>query len=354
MQENEPSYILFNEIPTNSGQLGLITLNRPAALNALSAQMVVELSDKLHTWAKQTAIQAVIVQSSNERAFSAGGDIKQLYQAGASNYAQGMPFFRYEYQLNKFIHNYPKPYIALINGVTMGGGLGLSVHGSHVIAAENLKLAMPETGIGLYPDVGASYFLSRCPHYLGMYLGLTGSIIGVADAILCGLVQFYVPFVKFSDLLQAIAAKDLSQDAENTIRQTVVQFAQKPEASSLQAFIPQIEKCFSGSSVDAIIAALQRDGSVWALEQVQILHSKSPTSLKVTHRAISLGAKLSIDECMDMEFNLTQHLIQGHDIYEGIRAALIDKTHDPKWQPARLENVSNATIDELFKLTCKL
>ncbi len=181
--QKEP-LILFSQIPAKQGSIGLITLNRLEALNALNGTMIMALSAQLHLWADDPAISLVIIQSSSPKAFSAGGDLKEVYTYGKNRDKQGLVFYATEYKLDQLIHNYPKPYIALLSGVAMGGGLGISLHGTRVIATEYLRLAMPETGIGFFPDVGAGFFFQRCPHKIGMYLALTGSIIGVADAIL--------------------------------------------------------------------------------------------------------------------------------------------------------------------------
>ena len=354
MQDTKSSHVIFEKIQAKHGHIGLITLNRPESLNALSEKMTIDISEKLHSWAYDSNILAVIIQSSNQKAFSAGGDVKQLYITGRGNAKQDTTFFRYEYKLNEFIHKYPKPYIALLDGIAMGGGLGLSVHGSHVVAAENLKLAMPETGIGLFPDVGASYFLSHCPNYLGMYLGLTGSIVGFMDAIFCRLVDFYVPREKFSDLIELLTSIDLSLDPKSAITEAISSLSIVSVGSKLQDNLNTIETCFSKASVDAVISALEAVNTPWALEQIAIMQTRSPTSLKITHKAITMGATMDIAACLEMEFNLITQVVKHHDIYEGIRAVLIDKTHDPKWKPSRLQDVSDSFIDDMFEIKCKL
>ncbi len=354
MQQTTESLVIFTEIPANNGLLGIITLNRPNALNAISVQMVIDISDQLYAWAKHPDINAVIIQSSSERAFSAGGDLRQMYAASSVDITQYAPFFRHEYKLNQLIHNYPKPYIALLDGIAMGGGLGLSVHGSHVVAAENLKLAMPEVGIGLYPDVGASFFLAHCPNFTGMYLGLTGSIINVHDAIYIGLVNNFVPRNNFPALINKLSQQDLRINPIASINKIIAEFSLPSTNSQLATHIDIIKSCFSQPDVKQIINALNTNASTWALAQVAIMQTKSPTSLKVTHKAMTLGAKQDITACLEMELNLSLQLIQRHDIYEGIRATLIDKTHDPKWQPATLDAVPHSLIAEMFEIKCKL
>lgn len=354
MQQSTIPHVLFNELPAKFGKIGHVILNRPQSLNAISAEMVVDISHKLHSWADDPDILAVVVTGLGDRAFSAGGDLKELYYADRTKIEQATPFFRQEYRLNEYISKFPKPYIPLLHAVTMGGGLGISMHGTHIVAAENLKLAMPETKIGLYPDTGASYFLSHCPHYIGMYMGLTGNIIDINDAIFCGLVDQCVPFNRFTDLINALCNADLREDAHKVVNDVIDQFKVAPQPSKLKEQLTIIESCFNQASVEAIIAALQQQDSPWAKEQAAALNLRSPTSLKVTHREITLGANMDISACMEMEFNLTTRILQGHDVYEGIRAVLIDKTNDPKWQPARLQDVSDAEIAEMFELKCKL
>jgi enoyl-CoA hydratase/carnithine racemase len=353
MQNNEPE-ILYNELPAKHGKLGIITLNRPKALNALSVSMVASMYNQLHTWANDNEIAAVIIQGAGDRAFCAGGDLKLVYKHGKDRFRDMVPFFTTEYRLNLYISEYPKPYIALLNGIAMGGGLGVSVHGTRVIATERLQLAMPETAIGFYPDVGAGYFFSRCPHRIGMYLGLTGNSIGVADAMFCKLVHAYVPSDKLPDLVTALTEQDLKSNTLDTIDAVIASFQQEPETPPLKQYINTIENCFNKNSVENIILALEAHHSDWAKTQASILKKRSPTGLKVTFKDLSVCAGLSLPECLNIDLNLTLRLFQEHDIYEGIRAVLVDKTQDPKWQPDTLQGVSDAFIDELFEIKCKL
>ncbi len=342
--------VLFSELPAKDGKLGIIILNRPEALNAISMQVVVDLSAKLHAWANDPTVKAVVIRGNGERAFCAGGDLKQLYASGRENFLQAVPFFKHEYLLNKYIHMYPKPYISLIHGITMGGGVGLSIHGSHVVAAPDLRLAMPECGIGLYPDTGASFILGHCPNYTGMYMGLTGNIISAADAIYCGLVNNCVASDKFEAVIDGICNLDLSNDPELNIDQLMSTLKIDLPIGDLEQHMHTVKTCFSLDSVEKILSALQQSSDPWAQQQAQIIQTRSPTSLKVTHQEITLAANMDIAECMRLEFNLTSEILQGHDIYEGIRAAVIDKTRDPKWLPASLNEVSEASIQEMFRI----
>lgn len=346
--------VLFKTIPAKSGQIGIILLNRPQALNALSGEMILSMSDTLHKWEKDPEIAIVIIQSSGGRAFCAGGDLKVFYNLGPENYAEGIHFYQSEYQLNLLIHNYPKPYIALLDGIAMGGGLGISIHGTRVIASEKLQLAMPETAIGLYPDVGAGYFLARCPHKIGMYLGLTGNSIGVADALFAKLINAFVPSNDLAKIIDDLAAQDFSKDLLTTIDAVIARHKQDPGPNTLQQYASIIEECFSKDSVEAIFNALAQNNSEWAQKQLSILKTRSPTSLKVAFKELTMSANMNLRECLEQEFALTLCILQEHDLYEGVRAVLIDKTRDPKWQPATLQEVSDAHIEQLFEKKCRL
>lgn len=344
----ESSHVLFEKIAAKQGYIGLITLNRPQALNALSGAMILSLHDQLQKWATDPDISLVIIKSSNNRAFCAGGDLKEVYHYGTTKNAEGLMFYAEEYRLDLFIHNYPKPYISFLNGVTMGGGLGLCMHGSRIIASEGLMLAMPETGIGFFPDVGAGYFFQRCPHNLGMYLGLTGHIMNIAEAIYANLVQTYIPGKHVPSVFEKLIAQDLITDPLSVFDEIIAEYKQNPPGSNeLQKHVQTIEECFSKDSVENIIAALSTHDS-WAKAQVKLLQHKSPTSLKITFKELTSAKNMDLKQCLEMEFKLAEKVFQQHDIYEGIRALLIDKTRDPKWQPATLQEVNDSAIEQLF------
>lgn len=323
------------------GVAGIITLNRPKALNALTLGMVRAIHPQLKAWAADESIKLVIIEGSGEKAFSAGGDIRALHDWGKAGDRNVIDFYREEYRLNTYIKNYPKPYIALMNGIDMGGGVGVSVNGSHRVATERLTFAMPETGIGLFPDVGGTYFLPRCPGEVGMFLALTGERLKAADAIYAGIADVYVPAEKLGELKARLARgeafdaalKGLSADAG---------------AASLGAAREQIDRHFSKGSVAEIIASLKADGGEWAQKVLATLATKSPTSLLVTYDQVRAGAKLSFEEAMKLEFRLTNRFMRGHDFYEGVRAIIIDKDQKPQWKPATLEAVAQADVDAYF------
>jgi enoyl-CoA hydratase len=323
------------------GTVGLITLNRPKALNALTHAMCVSMKAQLDIWAKDETVACVVNQGEGERAFCAGGDIRALYESGKAGTGYIFDFYRDEYILNAAIKHYPKPFIALLRGIVMGGGVGVSVHGSHRIADESVLFAMPETGIGLFPDVGGSFFLPRCPGEIGMYLGLTGSRLKTDDAFYAGVATHFVPAAQ-RDALVAALANGRSPEA------ALADVSLKAPASHLSEFRAAIDRIFSGHSVEAILAALDVQGDDWARETAKTIRAKSPTATKLAFRQIRNGKSLGFDDCMRMEFRMVNRVIAGHEFYEGVRATIIDKDGAPHWDPAQLSEVSDADINAYF------
>lgn len=324
--------------------VGLVTLNRPQALNALTLGMVRALDAQLRTWASDPAVRCVVVQGAGERAFCAGGDIRALYDAGRSKTGTlTADFYREEYRLNRVIKRYPKPYVALIDGVVMGGGVGISVHGSHRIATERTLFAMPETGIGLFPDVGGSYFLPRCPGRIGFYFGLTGARIRAADCLYAGIATHHVPSGALGQLVDALRA-----GSGGAVTDIVARFATPPGEGSLERDRAAIDRCFSAPTIEAIQSALEADGSEWAKGARAAMGEKAPTCEKVTLRQLERGTAMSFEDCMVMEFRLSQRAMAAHDFYEGVRAAVIDKDRAPNWRPASLADVSDDEVESWF------
>ncbi len=243
--------------------------------------------------------------------------------------------------LDATIKHFPKPYVALIRGIVMGGGVGVSLHGSHRVADESTMFAMPETGIGLFPDVGGSYFLPRLPGQTGMYLALTGARLKSADALNSGVATHFVPAANTEALLERLAASE----APDAVIGALVGNAGAPPLAQHQVVI---DRCFAGNSVEAILSSLDAEGSEWARGTVVAIRTKSPTSLKLAFRQLREGRKLEFDDCMRMEFRMVNRVIAGHEFYEGVRATIIDKDQAPKWRPARLEDVTDAEIDAYF------
>ena len=343
MDQNE---ILFTTQACKHGQLGLITLNRPSVLNALNHAMFLALDEQLATWEANPEIQAVIIQAVPGRAFSAGGDIRSAYERAQKNDPHLTDFFKDEYRLDKRVFHFSKPYIALLNGITMGGGAGISINGAHRVVTQQFSFAMPETGIGFFPDVGASYFLSRLPGSFGLYLALTGARITAADCLALGLVDYFVDANSFPEILAQLCEIDLQQDAASSVKKCLQQCVITNEKSELMEHVAEINLCFAKPSVEEIMQALSQYPNPWCTQVLQVLNTKSPTSLKVTFQQIRLGATLDFDACIDMEFKMTCQFMQAHDFFEGVRAAIIDKDQTPQWQPAHLADVTTEALQK--------
>ncbi len=323
------------------GVVGLVTLNRPKALNALTRDMCVKMNAQLDDWKVDDKIAIVVVCGAGDRAFCAGGDIRSLYESGKAGTPYALDFYRDEYILDATIKHYPKPYIALIGGIVMGGGVGVSVHGTYRVADETTTFAMPETGIGLFPDVGGSYFLPRCPGEIGMYLALTGARLKTADCVYAGVATHFVPAVDRPSLIEGL-------EGGGDPAASIGALARPPGDAALASMRPQIDRIFGERSVEAILARLDSDGAEWSRDTAKTIRAKSPTATKLAFRQIREGRNLSFDDGMRMEFRMVNRVVAGHDFYEGVRAAIIDKDQAPKWKPAALEDVSDRDIDAYF------
>jgi enoyl-CoA hydratase len=320
--------------------LGVITLNRPKALNALTHRMCAAMLEQLRLWADDSNVSAVAIDAVQGRAFCAGGDIRAIYDMGKRRDGSAAEFFAGEYRLNAAVKHFPKPYIALIGGIAMGGGVGISIHGSHRVASENALFAMPETAIGLFPDVGGTYALPRLPGEIGMYLALTGARLGPADMRYANIATHYVPAAKFGEIVQRLVN---GEDADAIL----IGIAVEPGPPPLAAHRDCIDRAFAADSVEAILKALEQEGE-WGHQTASLLATRSPTSLKLTFRAMREGRNMDFDSCMRMEYRLTLRALEGHDLYEGVRAAVIDKDQRPRWQPLSLAAVSTTAIDGYF------
>jgi len=339
------------------GGVATVTLNRPQALNAFTLGMYRRFDPMLREWAEDPAVHAVLIRGAEGRAFCAGGDIRAIYEAGrgiAGDKALTSRFFWEEYELIRRIHRYPKPYLAIIDGITMGGGAGVSVNGAWRIATERTMLAMPETGIGLFPDVGATRFLNLAPGHFGRYLALTGARLGPADARYCGFATHFVPRELVAALVEALGqiAWRAGEEAAQ-IEEALAAFDSDP-GPPVALLRAAIDHCFAPDTVEAILDALAREAAAgggdaaWAAETRAGLLTKSPTSLKVTLRQLTLGRGYEIEAALVLEYRLTQHFMRGHDFYEGVRAALVDKDQQPRWQPPSLADVTDAMVDAYF------
>ena len=332
------------------GPLAIVTLDRPQALNALTLEMAAALDERLAAWAEDADVAAIVIRSASGRAFCAGGDIRALYEAGRRRDPYVRDFYRTEYRLNHRIKTYRKPYIALIDGIVMGGGVGLSVHGSHRVVTERCQFAMPETGIGFFPDVGGSWFLPRCPGQLGTYLGLTGTRIGAADTLYCGLATHYVASADLARVASELERAPWKGDHGNAATALLDRLAGDAGAAPLTQHRQTIDRCFAGDAVEEILARLAAEKTAWADETVAVLRRKSPTSLKVTLRQLRLGRGLSdFAAAMRMEYRMALHTVAGQDFYEGVRAVVIDKDQAPQWRPATLAEVSEELVGSYFE-----
>src|SRR4051794_10295033 len=312
----------------------------------------------LRAWADDPAVRAVLVRGAGERAFCAGGDVRAVYEAGrgiAGPRDLISVFFWEEYELIRRVHLYSKPYLAIIDGITMGGGAGVSLNGAHRIATEKTLLAMPETGIGLFPDVGATRFLNLCPGHIGRYLGLTGVRLGPADALYCGFATHFVPRERVPALVRKLGRIGWQAGAEQAqVEDLLARFHADPGAAPIAARRAAIDRCFAGETVEAILAALEQEAaaggadSEWAAETRAALLTKSPTSLKITLRQLIVGDDFDIEGALALEYRLTQHVMAGHDFYEGVRAVLIDKDQQPRWDPPTLALVDQEMVEAYF------
>ncbi|MBA2651274.1 MAG: enoyl-CoA hydratase/isomerase family protein [Tatlockia sp.] len=329
--------------------IGLISLKRPKALNALTLPMIKALQQQLQLWEEDNDIHAVIIQAEEGKAFCAGGDVRWLYETGLAKNPEQMQFFWHEYRLNHFIHRFKKPYIALMDGITMGGGVGISLHGSHPVATERFIFAMPETGIGFFPDIGASYLLARCPGQTGVYLGLTGNRLNANEALSLGLIKSAVASEQLPKLLTRLIQTDLSEDAHNRVNDCLQEFAMPVANVPMNTEQEVIDSCFGKETIENILSALQIKANDWSLATKNNLEQKAPLSLKVTLAQIQKAKTLSMEECLKMDYRLVNHFMCDSDFYEGIRALLVDKDKSPHWQPKSLSFVSEARVAEYFE-----
>jgi enoyl-CoA hydratase len=323
--------ILFTRV----GRAGIATLNRPSALNALNRAMCIAFHRQLQDWAMDDAIEAVIVEGSGDRAFCAGGDVVGLYGAGRAGSPEWEGFFHDEYRMNQAIAHYSKPYVALVDGISMGGGVGISVHAPYRVATERTLFAMPETGIGLIPDVGGTHALPRFPGEFGTWAGLTGARVKGGDALAIGYCTHFVPSEQVPTL------KDRLAHSHESIAEVLATFDSDPGPLTLPALRDGIDYLFAEDQVEDILLKLD-DGDDWAREQAATIRRMSPTSLKLTLHGLRKGRGATIEEALRLEYRMVLAIKHGHDFFEGVRAQLIDKDRNPQWRPATLEAVDIA------------
>lgn len=322
------------------GALGRITLNRPKAINSLTLGMVREITTALEEWRGDDRIKAVLIEGAGERGLCAGGDVRALYDAAkAGDESVPKDFWSEEYRLNASLPHYPKPIVSFMDGICMGGGVGIAAHDSHRVVTERSKVGMPEVGIGFIPDVGGTYLLSRTPGELGTHVALTAAPITGADAIECGLADYFVP----SDRLEALAERLSGGDVEAALRE----FAERPPASPLAAERAWIDAAYSADTVEEILQRLRERPEEAANEAADTLETKSPLSLKVTLRSLR-SRPATLEEALDQEYRVSLASVRIGDFVEGVRATLVDKDRDPKWSSKRLEDVDPGVVEEFF------
>jgi enoyl-CoA hydratase len=324
--------------------VGRLTLNRPAALHALNTAMCEILIEALLGWREDPAVEAVLIDHSGERGFCAGGDIRMLAESGAGDGVAARRFFFVEYQLNALLFAYPKPVITVMDGVTMGGGVGLAMPSTYRVATDRTNFAMPETGIGLFPDVGGGWHLPRLPGETGMWLALTGARLRGADCLALGIATHFVESGQVSALKTA-----LTNPAHPRIKEALALFVSDSGPAPIAAQRADVDRLFAHDSVEAIFAALASDPSAWAGAQLETLNTKSPQTLKVAFRQLREGAKMtSFADEMAVEYRIGARVVQRHDFIEGVRAVIVDKDNAPRWDPATVEAVTPAMLDAIF------
>jgi enoyl-CoA hydratase/carnithine racemase len=333
--------------------VAFITLNRPAALNALSLDMIIGLRALLLRLAADGDVRAILVRGAGAKAFCAGGDIRALYQSLKDSGSLHRAFFKEEYPLDYLLHFYPKPYIALMDGITMGGGLGLGQGSTLRVVGERTRMAMPEVNIGLFPDVGSSHFLSKLPGCLGLYLALTGVPLRGEDALYAGLADVYLPPASIASLEDDLVALSWSDDWNDDVRELVhARAAPGLGAAPLSLLRPAIDDHFSQPTVAAILGSLDAESreayADWAQQTAKLMRSRSPTMLSVVLRQLERGKSLSLAGCFRMELGIVEHCFEQGDFMEGVRALLIDKDNSPRWTPNRLEDVTAASVEAFF------
>ena len=339
-------------LTTAANGLGQITLNRPAALHALNKPMCAAMIDALVAWRDDASVHAILLDHApGTRGFCAGGDIRMIAESGAGDGREARAFFFTEYRLNHLLFHYPKPIVALIDGVTMGGGVGISMPARFRIATENTTYAMPETGIGLFPDVGGGWYLPRKAGEIGMWLALTGARLKAADCLIAGIATHYMPTEILAAARAQIAGAAQTHDATRSLEsglEALSESAGRPKELTSEN-IERINRIFARESVEAIFAALEADGSDWANAQLATLQTKSPQALKVSFRQMREGAAMaSFEDEIRSEYRIASRVSSLHDFQEGVRALIVDKDNKPAWNPATLAAVTDAALDQIF------
>jgi enoyl-CoA hydratase len=335
-------------IARREGSAGIIRLNRPKAINAVTLEMIRDIEKALDAFETDPDVVVILLEGAGERGLCAGGDIRALWESSKVRGDLGKILWREEYILNARIAKFPKPYIAFMDGIVMGGGVGLSAHGSHRVVTEKTKLAMPEVGLGFFPDVGGTWLLSRAPGEIGTYFGLTGQTMNGPDAIYAGFADAVVPSDKLP-ALRGVLTKVRPGTSSAEVKTLIDRFATGATAGPVAAMQPQIDGWFARDRMEDIVAALQRDGSELAQATLKTLGEKSPRGMVVTLKLLRLArASSSLEECLVREYRAALEVFAGDDFREGVRAAVIDKDRSPKWSPSRIEDVTPEMVAPYF------
>ncbi|MGF1545568.1 MAG: enoyl-CoA hydratase/isomerase family protein [Parvularculaceae bacterium] len=338
--------ILFDEI----GRWGVVTLNRPSALNALNLPMVAAFHEKLLAWETAPHVAAVMVKGAGGKAFCAGGDIRVIYENARTDPEGVAAFFREEYKNNVAIHRFPKPFVAMIDGIVMGGGVGVSVHGDFRVVGDRTMFAMPETGIGLFPDVGGGYFMPRLHDGLGLYYALTGARAKAADCMAAGVGTHYAPGDDMAALEKDLMEASLGGHPHADIEAVLDAHAGDPGHAAVNDRRDQIKAHFENpASLQSLLDSLAADGGQFATETLETLNRMSPTSMAITFEQMRRGHGLDFEDVMRMEFRIVRRILEGHDFFEGVRAQIIDKDRNPTWSPAALRDVAAGDVDKYFE-----
>ncbi|SFS93590.1 enoyl-CoA hydratase/isomerase family protein [Saccharopolyspora flava] len=324
-----------------NGSLGRITLNRPKALNSLTLGMVREMTEAVERWRDAGHIRAILIDGAGERGLCAGGDVRALHDAAkAGDESLPSAFWTEEYRLNSALANYPKPVVGIMDGICMGGGVGITAHGSHRVVTERSKVGMPETGIGFIPDVGGTYLMSRAPGELGTHLALTGSAVGGADALYCDLADHYVDSARLPELVEALSSGDVDE--------VLARFAAEVPEPPLAEHRAWIDQAYAGDDVEAILARLTERPEQAAQDAAKTIGTKSPTALKVTLRALR-SDYTSLEQALTQEYRLAMACVRIGDFVEGVRATLVDKDRNPQWSPTSLSEVDESRVQKFFE-----
>ncbi len=325
------------------GHTGRLRLNRPKAIHALNLAMAQAMIEALTRWRADPDVHCILIDHAEGRGFCAGGDIRMLWESGRADGEEARAFFRTEYRLNHLLFTYAKPVVAFLDGITMGGGVGIALPAKYRVATENTRFAMPETGIGLFPDVGGGWHLSRLPGRVGQFLALTGARLDGAECLHLGLASHYLPAASLDAVKAAIAADP------GRVEAILSDAATAPPPARIVANEAEINRLFASDRLEDIYAALQADGSAWARKELETLRAKSPQTMKVALRLLHDGARMHdfADE-MRQEFAVASHVVQRHDFLEGVRALIVDKDNAPRWEPATPEGVSDHLVDQIF------